>query len=259
MPKNPTFELFETICQELEARGTTVFTRDEVNAGVMADLKDYYNETQDQVAFKAALSNLIDHFKLKNSQLPFQFNEQTGEFAATDPEYITFVAKVVSKRGGVGSDAKQFEVQSTNRLAKRLTGIIHCVGYPWISCHKKRDFMKHLMALGFDKDCVQSKDNDGGLDIIWLPPLGAIPLRPVISLQCKNSSFNEEEANKSIGRAHTTLQRHSHIRGHNQLYFVIFNDYIDDSFQGRGKGLPFVPLGLSDLGDPQRGAETFVL
>ncbi len=259
MPRNPAFDLFEAICQELAARDATIIPEDDLNPTLIEDLKDYYDETADRAAFEKALAEVIEHFQGKGSKLPFEFDNATGEFRAADKDYIGFIALAANKRSLGGADAKEFEVQIVERLAKRLTGALHRVGTPRTQHNAKKDFVKYLCGLGFDPDCLEPRDKDGGLDILWLPPLGSSPIRPVVSLQCKNSSFKADEANASVGRAHTTLQRHSHVRGHNGLYFVVFNDYIDKTYIGKAKAWAFIPLGLSDLGVPQQALEKTLL
>ncbi len=258
MPKNPKFELFEKICQELAVRELMVFPEDDVSPQLIEDLKDEYDETLDRRAFERALAELGKHFGGKGSRLPFEFDGETGEFRAVDKDYIAFIAFASSKRG-VRSESREFEIRTLERLTKRLTGALHRVGMPRNEHKKKADFVQYLQTLGFDEDCLEARDKDGGLDILWLPLLGSIPLRPVVSVQCKNAFFDESDANQSVGRAHRTLQRHSHIRGHNHLYFVVFNDYIDESFRGRARGWMFVPLGLSDLGEAPQALEKHIL
>jgi hypothetical protein len=183
----------------------------------------------------------------------------TAEFRAVDKEYIDFVAFASNARAVGGDDAKDFEIRTLERLVTRLTGSLHRVGMPRDQRQKKAEFVKYLQGLGFDENCLGAYDKDGGLDLLWLPPLGTIPLKPVISLQCKNSFFNEREATMSAGRALRTLNRHSHVRGQHHLLFVIFNDYIDETFVGRAVGWIFLPLGLSDLGQPVKTMEKYVL
>jgi len=248
MPRNPAFDVFENICLELAARPATIIPEDDLPAALLEELKEHYDETINHIAFTRALMDLEQHFVERGSALPFEFDRTTGQFSAIEIEYITFIAFAANKRGVGGTDAREFEVQITERLAKRLTGSIHRVGTPRITHNGKKDFVTYLQTLGFEKNCLEPRDKDGGLDILWLPPLGRIPIRPIVSLQCKNSSFDMDEANSSVGRASTTLQRHSHIRGHNGLHFVVFNDYIDNSYIGRSTAWPFIPLGLSDLG-----------
>ena len=73
-------------------------------------------------------------------------------------------------------------------------------------------------------------------------------LRAIVSIQCKNGSFNESSANASVGRARRSLSRHSHVRSCGFIQFVVFNDYIDAAgYVGRAAGWTFLPLGLTDL------------
>lgn len=147
---------------------------------------------------------------------------------------------------GSPTEFLQFGQQVRVVLARDRSGR---VARPRGQLKRKAEIVGYLQGLGFDKNCLERYDQDGGLDILWLPPLGAIPLRPVVSVQCKNGYFDEREANASTGRADRTLRRHSHLRsGH--LKFVVFNDYIDlEEYRGRAVGWSFVPLGLTDLGD----------
>jgi hypothetical protein len=259
MPESPAFELFEVICYELSARKTTIIPADDIDPEIIEDLKNYYGETADQEAFRRAILDLDNHFKARASTIPFTYESDTGRFIGTDTEYIEYIAFSSSSRGIGGDDSRDFEIQTLERLAKRLTGGLHRVGVPRNQQRKKAEFAKYLEALGFRKDCLEKRDKDGGFDLLWLPPLGAVPLRPVVSLQCKNSFFNEGEANKSAGRALRTLNRHSHVSGHHHLVFVVFNDYIDESFVGRAAGWIFLPLGLSDLGQPTGPVESRIL
>jgi hypothetical protein len=249
MPRNPAFELFEIVCQELAERSEMILPEDDIPPGIIADLKERYNETADHAAFQRAIVEITEHFVAKGSKLPFEFDATTGQFRAVDKDYADFISFASNARGLGGADSKDFELRTLARLARRLTGALYRVGDPRDKHKKKPEFVKYLRTLGFDKNCLEARDKDGGLDLLWLPPLGAIPLRPVVSLQCKNSSFNELQANESAGRALRTLNRHSHIRGHHHLVFVVFNDYIDAAFHGRATGWIFLPLGLSDLGD----------
>ncbi len=248
MAKNPAFDLFELLCQELAARHVGIIADDDFGEELIEDLKEWFEETDDAVAFERAVGWLAAHFAERASRLPFDFDTTTREFRAVDVDYIEFVALASSRRSIGGDESKEFEVKTTNRLARRLTGSLHCVGTPRSpKNNKKAAFVEYLERLGFDKKSLEKRDQDGGFDILWLPPLGAIPLRPVVSFQCKNSYFNEKEATSSAGRAVRTLNRHLHLRDH--IALVIFNDYIDESYRGRARGWIFIPLGISDLGE----------
>lgn len=249
MPKNPAFELFEIVCQELTNRAEMILPDNEL-PDIVEDLKKEYEETSDLEALKCAIDYIAQHFQAKGSRLPFEFDAATGRFSSLDADYVNFISVARESRGVGGVDSRDFEVGTLNRLAKRLTGRLSRVGVPR-DTHKKRvELEAYLCTIGFEKDSLEPYDKDGGLDLLWLPPLGAVPIRPVVSVQCKNASFNEKEAAASAARALRTFARHSYSRGRHHLVFVVFNDYIDETYADRGAGWIFLPLGLSDLGDP---------
>lgn len=261
MMRDPTFELFEFLCDELTARPEPVIAADDFQIEDADDLVDalkrYYGETDTTKTFDRALDAIEEHFKARSARLPFTFDRTTREFKTADPEYVKFVSFVASRRGVGGDDAVDFETAVTKRLAARLTGSLHRVGWRRKKLTKKAEFEGYLCDLGFEKKCLEPKDKDGGFDILWLPPLGRAPLRPIVSLQCKNSFFSEKEAYSSVGRAERTIGRHSHLR--NALYLVVFNDYIDDSFVGKARAWNFIPLGLSDFARVANSIETTYL
>ena len=248
MSASPVFELFEVICVELSAQPVQVLSEDRFGASLMGDVKDHFDETSDAAAFKRALLELEGHMAERAGRLPYTVDVDTRTFAATDPDYIEFVAFARNHRSVGGPDSKDFEVRTLRRLRSRLTGDLHRVGVPRDTIRRKVQVVEHLEGIGFERSCFEPRDKDGGLDLLWLPPLGAVPIsRPIVSLQCKNSFFDESEANKSTGRAQRTLSRHTHLRS-DHLKFVVFNDYIDlPRFRGRAAGWTFLPLGLTDL------------
>ena len=223
------------------------FPENRVGAALMEDIMERFDETSAATAYKCALDEIKGHFAERRARLPYKVSFNKRQFTALDNDYVEFVAFARSYRGVGGKPSKEFEIRTVNRLRTRLTGDLSRVGVPRDRLKKKGDVVAYLGSLGFDKNCLEARDKDGGLDILWLPPLGAVPLRPVVSLQCKNAFFDEHEADASTARAARTLNRHSHIRG-GHLKFVVFNDYIDrKAFQGRAVGWTFMPLGLTDL------------
>jgi hypothetical protein len=257
MPKNPIFELFEQICMELSARPDSIIAESDIDANLITDLKERFDETDSAAVFGRSIRAIREHFQARGGDLPFSFDESTREFQATDQRYVDFIATVVSRRGA-GKSSRKFEIEITERLCHRLTGALHRVGWPRTKKKKRIAYKDYLKGLGFDENALGRNDRDGGFDILWLPPLGAVPIRPVISIQCKNSSYDENDANASVGRASRTLNRHSYVRGH-QIHFVVFNDYIDYTYHERARALAFVPLGLSDLGTARESVEKHVL
>src|ERR1700752_2760723 len=228
MPKNPTFELFEWLCTELASRSPIVVSEEELGEDLLDSLKEYFEETSAPIAFRKAIDFLIHHFQSRGVDPPFAFLRSKQEFSIKDADYISFIAKVTNRRG-ISSDAPKFEVEVLDRLCQRLTGLVCRVGTPRRRYKRKSEYAKFLKTLGFLDNALNRHDKDGGFDILWLPPLGEVPIRLVASIQCKNSSFNERDANSSVGRATRTLNRHSHVR--QLLNFVVFYDYIDESYR----------------------------
>lgn len=257
---NLKFELFEIICDELRNRTERIITESVLSVDQLAELKDAYAASTDQSAMEKALKDLSVHFKSKGARIPFGYDLRTGRFWKQDADYVKFVSNARSIRGSGLPTAKTFEIQTCDRLSRRLTGLLHQVGAPRKKNKTRAQFVAHLKKLGFGADVLEPKDKDGGFDIIWLPPLGAIPLRPIVSLQCKNSSFDREDAFKSVGQAQRSIMRHTHLRASGTYMLgVVFNDYIDQTFEGRAKGWGFVPLGLSDLAVLQNSMDSIFL
>src|SRR5205814_6631103 len=114
---------------------------------------------------------------------------------------------------------------------------------------KLKPFNAYLKMLGFNNKVAFGKEKDGGFDILWLLPLGAIPHRPLISFQCKNGSYDLTEAFKSNGATQMSLGCHKGLQTTVHTLCVVFNDYIEDRMLSP-KPFAFVPLGLSDLAEP---------
>ncbi len=243
------FELFEILCNELERRDDAQIIN-ETKLGdpeLLADLKRAFKETHEAKAFERGIQALATHFKDRGTKLPFGYDLSTREFTPEDHDYLDFIALASGLRGR-GGDSKEFEIATLQRLKHRLTGSIRRVGHPRDVHRKKEEYLNYLRKLGFDKNALEPKDKDGGFDILWLPPLGAVPLRPIVAFQCKNSKFDEKDASSSTERSARTFSRHSHLRRSGTMHLVVFNDYIDNvRYIGRATGWGFVPIGLSDL------------
>lgn len=251
------FELFEIICNELRTRDERIITESAFSPEQLEELKGEYEVPTEQAALREALKDVDAHFTSKGSSTPFKYDLKTGRFWKKDPDYIKFISDARSVRGTGLPAAKWFEIQACDRLSRRLTGGLHLVGFPRKKRRTRVEYLTYLKKLGFSHDCLEPMDKDGGFDIIWFPPLGAIPINPVVSLQCKNSSFDRDEAFKSAGQAERSIHRHTNMRAPGTYMLgVIFNDYIDQSFEGKACGWNFVPLGLSDLALSRNGIYT---
>ena len=107
-------------------------------------------------------------------------------------------------------------------------------------------FNEHLRTLGFDRPVALGWDKDGGLDILWLLPIGSIPHRPIGSVQCKYGEFKMEVADASLGPGSRSFSQHGGLQPSIHVPCVLFNDYLCPT-RLPAKQMNFVPLGLSDL------------
>lgn len=262
MPSNAIiFELFEILCNELERRPDAQVIN-EAKLGdpeLLAELKRTFKETNEARAFERGVEALAAHFAERGAKLPFSYDLPTREFTPVDHEYLDFI-ELASALRGKGVDSKEFEIATLKRLKHRLTGSLRRVGHPRDIHKKKAEYLNYLRKLGFDKNALEANDKDGGFDILWLPPIGAVPLRPIVAFQCKNSSFDEKDAGASTERSSRTFARHSQLRRSGTMHLVVFNDYIDNvRYVGRATGWGFLPIGLSDLAQSTEMAHHEVL
>ena len=245
----PPFDLFEEICNALNDQRETVLVERDFSPLLRVELQRWYGEPVVMAAVKKALDYLRKHFKRRGSRLPFRFDPRTNQYRAVDTDYISYIS-LASAIHGTGAESKEFELATAERLTTRLTGSIRRVGSPRDKRRKKSEFNKYLEGLGF-KENVLGKGKgvgDAGFDVLWLPPLGAVPLRPIVSIQCKNSRFKRDDGHKSVGRAKQSMGSHR-ILSQVETYMccVVYNDYIDESYVEKEKHIIFVPLGLNDL------------
>jgi len=245
---SPTFELFEDICNELSISGEAILPNEFLSDDRLRDLQDECGGVGPDVAFENALIALAKHFESRDAALPFSYDLATRSFKVSDKAYVEFVAKASGMRG-VRRDSRAFEIATANRLSKRGIGAFHRTGWPRLKNKKVTEFNAYLRSLGFDSRVALGKEKDGGLDILWMLPLGAVPRRPILSFQCKNGSYDIEDAFKSNGKTEMSFGCHEGLLSTVHTLCVVFNDYIEESMLLK-KPFPFVPLGLSDLAQP---------
>jgi hypothetical protein len=247
---SPLFEFFEVVAEELCVDPSRVLTRDDLE--VRNDEDPLLDELQEQMdsastadAIEKAVSALEDHLKRRGSKLPFTYDPTAGRFEAVDRDFLEFVKEMRSIRS-VGRRSRDFECIVAKRLSDRVSGAVHRVGHPRDSKRKREQFNDHLRELGFSRPVALLAEKDGGFDILWLLPLGAVPHRPIVSVQCKNGEFSMETADKSLGPSIRSLGQHGGLQATVHVVCVLFNDYIcPETFTA--KQLNFVPLGLTDL------------
>jgi len=248
MSSNATFDLFEEICVELRGKEESILVDDDFSPATLQGVKRWAKITANTSAIAKALDYLRKHFLARGSELPFSYDLTNGRAKVLNREFVDFVSDAQDRRS-IPKESRDFEVATSRHIARRLTGILRRVGAPRTKHKTRKQFAAYLVKeFGFEEGVLVGRDQDGGLDILWFPPLGAFPFRAIVSIQCKNSPYNKDDGFKSVGRAKPTLSRHSHARAEGcHLHCVIYNDYIDEKIMDHARHSGFVPLGLSDL------------
>jgi hypothetical protein len=246
----PLFEFFERIALELSGADSKVITHEDFrvnkeNSPLLDDLMKSLKAPNTEDVIRCAVEKLKEHFEAKGANLPFGYESATGLFTAKDSEFLSFVIEMKDMRS-IGKRSRDFECRVAKRLALRATGTLHRVGHPRDRKKKKKQFNRYLRKLGFDQPVLLGREKDGGLDILWMLPVGTIPHRPIVSVQCKNGEFDLKEAYASVGTGSSSLARHSGLQPQVQVPCVLFNDYIYPEMLNP-KPMSFVPLGLSDV------------
>jgi hypothetical protein len=187
---NPAFDLFEEICGELSDQGESVLIDDDFSPVTLQGLKRWSQETATTSAVAKALDFLQKHFEARGSTLPFKYDLATGRVTVLSREYADFVAEAQNQRSKE-KESRNFEVASAKCLQGRLTGIIRRVGWPRTTHRKPRELSAYLHKhFGFRAGVLIGNDRDGGLDILWFPPLGSTQFPAIVSVQCKNSLYD---------------------------------------------------------------------
>jgi len=251
----PVFEFFEVIAEELSAAPNTIITQDDlrpknIDSILLEGLTKQMGAANAADAIDRAVDSLRKHFESKESTLPFNYDSATGQFGATDPDFLAFVKEMSSIRS-ISTRSRDFECTVAEWLAKRATGAVHRVGHPRDLKKKSKDFNQHLRGLGFKEPVLLGQEKDGGLDILWLLPLGTLPHRPMVVVQCKNGEFKMEAADASVGAATRSLGQHGRLLANVHVPCVLFNDYLYPEIITT-KQMNYVPLGLSDLAAMQK-------
>ena len=247
---SPLFEFFEIIAEELAAEESRVITREDLvgedeQSALLDGLKREMKASSSEEAMRSAIEALRAHFEAKGAQLPFSYETATGRFIATDRDFLAFVKEMSNIRSNA-KFSREFECCAAKRLGERSTGSVHRVGHPRDKRKRQPDFNAYMKTLGFGRPVLYGKEKDGGFDILWLLPIGTIPHRPIVCVQCKNGEFNMGEADVSVGSGCRSLGQHAGLQAAVHVPCVLFNDYIYPE-RLTSKQLNFVPLGLTDL------------
>lgn len=249
MPE-PLFELFERVLDELSVADSKVITSDDFRINkdpspLLERLMKILKATNADDVIPCAVDRLGLHFAGKGAKLPFDYDKNTGIFMAVDREFISFVNSMKAIRS-IGTRSRFFECSVAERLKLRATGTLHRVGFPRDKKKTKAQFNQYLRALGFDHPVSLGKEKDGGFDILWMLPIGTVPHRPIVSVQCKNSEFSINDADLSVAAGKRSFGQNRRLQPSVHVPCVLFNDYLHPRAVTE-KAVEFVPLGLSDL------------
>lgn len=251
MPKfSSRFAFFETVAEELSSEPSRVITRADSRLGdddapLFDELKIETRTSSSEDAIRAAVDWLDNHFRGKGSFLPFSYDPGSGRFTAVDATFLQFIERMKNIRT-IGKRSQQFELEVMEKLSGRVTGSLHRVGAPRTRMPRRAGFNTYLKTLGFADDVLLGREKDGGLDILWLLPIGTIPHRPIVSVQCKNTEFSLEDGNASVGAGKSSLGQHRRLQPDVHVPCVLYNDYLYPEVV-MPKAMNFVPLGLTDL------------
>lgn len=254
---SPLFEFFEMVAEELTLEESRVLSASDFDpegnhASVLDELREELNVLTNDQAIPEAVRQLEQHFAERGSTLPFSYDPQSARFKAVDKDYLRFVTEIREIRGH-GKSAKEFELSVMERIKLRVTGALHRVGHPRDTRKKRAQFNAYLKDVGFNGEVLLDKEKDGGFDILWVLPIGAVPHQPIASFQCKNGTYTVGEGDKSTGTTKRSLNQHRGLMCEVHVLCVLFNDYITTDLLPK-KAMQWVPLGLSDLGMPQTAA-----
>jgi hypothetical protein len=255
------FEFFEMVAEELNSTRRRVLTRrhfetrvtgrpggqprNSARATIIDDLEEAHSESSSAKAIQRSVEFLADHFKNRDANLPFIYKVTTGEFRARDVAFLAFINDARRMRA-TAANGKAFEIAVMQRLFVRVKGTVHRVGHPRDLHRTIRACNTYLETLGFGKNTLRNQAGDGGFDLIWPLPFGAIPYRPLALLQCKNGQFDWTAADHSVTQCDRSMQQHRGLAQSAHLHFVMFNGYVTPDVLPADK-MTYVPLGLSDL------------
>jgi hypothetical protein len=256
---SPLFNLFEMIAEELTLEESRVLAASDFDpegneASVLDELRTELKLLSRDEALKEGVNGLELHFKGRGSRLPFMFDAPTSRFTALDKDYLKFVTEIKEIRGQ-GKNSKEFELGAMERIKLRVAGALHRVGHPRTTQKKQKQFNAYLANIGFNGSVLLGAEKDGGLDILWVLPVGAMPHQALVSFQCKNGRYKLKDGDTSTGATKRSLNQHAGLMSDVHVMCVLFNDYITAD-QLPKKPMQWVPLGLSDLAPPVATAAT---
>lgn len=237
------FSAFETMVEEASNRGGEwLFEYGEIER--IGDLQDEFEVANPRDAIKSLKIYIEKYFKERGliPVVEIGLDPPRAKIVSNDSARFLLDAK---KLRGVKREGKEFENLVARQLSGKLTGQIINVGYPRKN-NKSAIFKQRLKELGVDVKKLKHV-KDGGLDVIWLPPLGKKSEIPFVNFQCKNTEVFGNDVKVSVLDARKTWSRHKRLSESVFLIFVVANTYLTPKMVDDANGRGYVCLGLPEL------------
>ena len=239
----PSFSAFEALVEESCNRGGSwLFEYEEIDR--MGELQREFKVASPEKAIEELKGFIDNYFKERGVEPVIEITLTPPSARITSNGGANFILAAKNLRGSKKA-AKRFEDLVARQLAAKLTGQIMSVGYPRNN-KAISAFREELKQLGVDATGLK-KMKDGGLDIIWIPPLGKKSEIPFVNFQCKNTETVGNDVKSSVSDARKTLNRHEIFNGEDFLIFVVANTYLSgDTIEDSG-GRRYICIGLPEL------------
>ena len=238
----PSFSIFELMTEEATNRGGEwLFQYDELDRA--GELQKQFKVKSVEAAIRALKPFLEQYFRERNVEQVIEISLAPPKVKILSTEGAKFILDSMSLRGKAKA-GKSFEDLVASQLSRKLTGQVMSIGY------RQRQgvpaFRNTLKELGIDLTNAKHL-KDGGLDVIWLPPLGKKSEIPFLNFQCKNTETIGDDVKGSVSDARKHLHSHHLFRPDDFVVFAVFNTYLDPKMVKDSKGRGCVYLGLPEL------------
>lgn len=237
------FSAFETMVEEaLNRGGKWLFEFEEIDR--IGELQTQFKVRNPALAIKALKSFIRKYFEERRLLPVLEITLDPPAVRIFSREGAEFLMAAKALRGDKTA-GKQFEDLVAKRLAAKLTGRVMNVGYPRRHC-PTADYMEQLRELGIDASKFK-KIKDGGMDVIWIPPLGKKSEIPFLNFQCKNTEVIGNDVKISLNDFRRTSNRHELFTNSEFLVFIVVNTYLDKRLIEASSKRGYVCLGLPEL------------
>ena len=239
------FSAFEMMVEEALARGGEwLFEHEEIEQ--ISEVQRELKAGSAQDAIKALKNFLEEYFKDRHSPPIIEISVNPNRIRIVSNDSAKFIKAAMRVRNNQ-RNAKEFENIISDELSKKLTGEVINIGYPRKD-KKVRIFKDKLKELGIDVSILRKKVKDGGLDILWVLPLGKRSEIPFVNFQCKNKDIPGKDVDASVIEARRTFARHTYFKNPELMpIFVVMNTYLCEEIVAGSSGQGYVYLGLTEI------------